>query len=455
MPHDELRLYPFQSDGVKHLLLRRSVLLADEMGLGKTIQAISAMQQLFTAGAIRRALVVCPASLCRNWRKEIAIWGGNNPAVIYEGASRYGMLEGNARILIASYETISADLKRETRLGSHFYDIGVDLLVLDEAQRIKAPSSVRARVLSHVLAPRRWAISGTPLENHPRELASILRFLFPNEFAEDTSLDDMTGVFAARDRCMVRRTKSQVGLELPPRTVSYMPVVMTPDQQADYEQVRQQVCHQVVNADSRGAAATAILTGLQQLRQTAAISTSGSSAKVDAIEEELEDIVAVGGKVVVFSFYANVALPAVHDRLARFGAVMLTGAMSSADKEKAHTRFLEDESVHVMCAGLQAAGVGLTWNVAQYVYHLDLWWNPQVLRQAEDRVHRIGQSNPVLIKRLIAEGTIDENIAHLLTAKEAVFDYVIGDQANPPVDQPGFEELVKLIGLKLSDLKIS
>ena len=205
MPHDELRLYPFQSDGVKHLLLRRSVLLADEMGLGKTIQAISAMQQLFTAGAIRRALVVCPASLCRNWRKEIAIWGGNNPAVIYEGASRYGMLEGNARILIASYETISADLKRETRLGSHFYDIGVDLLVLDEAQRIKAPSSVRARVLSHVLAPRRWAISGTPLENHPRELASILRFLFPNEFAEDTSLDDMTGVFAARDRCMVHR----------------------------------------------------------------------------------------------------------------------------------------------------------------------------------------------------------------------------------------------------------
>ena len=450
MPHRGA-LYPFQVEGTGQLVARRSVLLADDMGLGKTIQAASAMRELFDMGAVERVLIVCPASLCRNWRQEVQVWGGVS-AVLYEGSSRHGMLEGGAKVLIGSYEVIAADLGSITKGGTMYAEIGLDLLVLDEAQRIKAPTSARARCLSHLMAPRRWAITGTPLENHPRELASILRFLHPNEFGTADTLDDYRGIMRYRDLCMVRRTKDQVDIQLPSCTVSYTPVGMTPEQLAEYEQARDVVRSDVLHASSRQVAVTSLLGGLQRLRRVAAISSSGASAKVDLIEDELEGIVASGGKAIVFSSFANLALPVVARRLERFGSVLFTGAMTGAERHMAHTRFLEDDDARVMCASTQAAGVGITWTVAQYVFHLDLWWNPQVLRQAEDRAHRIGQVRPVNVKRLVAEGTVDEGIVRLLAAKEGIFDLLIGGGQDARGQDPDLSSLLQLVGLRLGDV---
>jgi SNF2 family DNA or RNA helicase len=423
------------------------------MGLGKTVQAAVAIKELFDTHSIRRVLIVCPLSLSRNWRREIKTWAGALPVVMYEGADRYGMLNGNAPILVGSYETVAADLRSATSEGQLFCDIGVDLIILDEAQRIKDPDSTRSRVLGRVVSARRWAISGTPLENHPRELSSLLRFLFPNEFSDKVTLDDLSLMLARRDFCMVRRTKDEVGLQLPPRTTDYVPIALTPDQAAEYDRALLEVQQAVLASPSRSELAARLLSGLQKLRRIAAISANGCSAKLDYIEEKAEELRSSGEKLIVFSSFPNLALKEVSKRLARFGPVLFTGEMSQDEREAAHERFLKDPECGVMCASLRAAGVGFTWVVARYVYHLDLWWNPQVIRQAEDRIHRIGQSQPVFLRRLVAERTIDEGIAILLERKEALFRRVVDDEAIEPQTDLPIDHLLGLIGLRPQEIK--
>ena len=447
-----MTLYPYQVEGVRRLVNQRCVLFADDMGLGKTVQAAVAMRQLFDADAIRRVLVVCPVSIMRNWRKEIVRWAPGLPAVLYEGAHRYGMLEGNARILIGSYETITEDLRRPTCNGRAFCDIGLDLLVLDEAQRIKAPGSFRSRILSRILSARRWALSGTPLENHPRDLNSILRFLFPNEYATGESINDLELMLQLRTSCLMRRTKDEVEIQLPARTVSYIPVQLCPDQASEYEQTLANVRSSLVGARSKSAVSSGLLAGLQKLRRITAVSGSGSSAKLDLISDELEVLAELGEKTVVFSSYANLALPVALDRLKRYRPVLFTGAMTQHDRELAHRSFTDNPNCLVMCASLRSAGVGLTWTVARHVYHLDLWWNPQAIRQAEDRVHRIGQRQPVFLRRLVAERTIDEGIVSLLESKDDLFRFVIDGAAPTPREQR-LDSLLNLVGLRRQDLE--
>jgi len=228
-----LNLYPFQRTGARALIERPRVLLGDEMGLGKTVQAAVALRQLFECGAAHRAVIVCPASLCVNWKHEVGKWAGL-ASVIYEGPDRFGMLYGNAAVVIGSFDTVASDLRTPTRSGTVFHDIGVDVVIVDEAQRIKDPASLRSKVLAKLLAARRWAITGTPVENHPRELASILRFLYPNEFITDTDFDDLRKILRHRDACLLRRTKQQVGLELPNKTVGSVTIELPPSQHLEY-----------------------------------------------------------------------------------------------------------------------------------------------------------------------------------------------------------------------------
>jgi SNF2 family DNA or RNA helicase len=442
-------LYPFQDEGVNHLVTRRCVLLADEMGLGKTVQAAVAMGKLFQMGAVRRALIVCPASLCRNWRKEIRAWSPELPVVLYEGGDRHGMLSGGAKILVGSFETIVGDMRIASRNGERFFDCGFDLVVIDEAQRIKEAESQKARVLSKLLAGRRWAISGTPMENSPRDLASILRFLWPNELPDDESLGDSVLIFSLRDRCMLRRTKRQVGLQLPEKVYSRVNIGMNPGQSAEYEQAVTEIQVGVESAQNPTGAMGALLAGLQKLRRLAVISSDGDSSKIDLLEDEIDEIVSSGEKVVVFSSFANLVLPVVAQRLRRYGTLLFTGGMSHDERSLAHERFLHDPSAAVMCASLKAAGVGLTWTVASHVYHLDTWWNPQVLRQAEDRVHRIGQERTVIVKQLIAEGTLEEAIDTLLLSKTEIFELVVEGAPLANLPAHSVKELASLVGLKL------
>jgi SNF2 family DNA or RNA helicase len=442
-----LQLYPFQQEGVENLVKRRSVLFADEMGLGKTVQAAVALRCLFDSRSISRVLIAAPIALTRNWKSELRKWAAL-PGVLYEGGSRYGLLEGNAAVLIGSYETICSDLEVATRGGERFHDLGIDVLIIDEAQRIKTPETVRARVLAKIVAPRRWAITGTPLENRPRELASILRYLFPNEFETADSLEDLPRILAYRDQAMFRRTKGMVGLQLPSKTVANISVALSPDQAAEYSQRLNDLKQELARGSGDRASLMRLLAGIQDLRRIAVISSNQDSSKLDFLESQLENICSNGEKAVVFSSFANIALPLFRERLSRFGAVLYTGAMSTDERERIHQRFIEDPSTRVMCASLKAAGVGLTWTVASHVFHTDVWWNPQVLNQADDRVHRIGQQKPVLVRRLVADGTIEEAINQLLETKEDIFKMVVDEAPPASITQRTYADLLALIGLK-------
>jgi SNF2 family DNA or RNA helicase len=423
-------------------------LFADEMGLGKTVQAAAAIRTLFREAAISRVLVICPFSLCRNWKRELQRWAYGIPSVLYEGADRYGMLSGNAKILIGSIETVANDLIRPTKQGRVFYDIGVDLLLIDEAHRIKDPDALKSRIFSSILAARRWALTGTPVENRPLELASILRFLFPNELHDVSSLNDNQLVLSLRDQSLLRRTKAQVGLELPAKTVADIPVALSPSQSAEYSTTLLRINEALGSAGNLKMAKACLLEGIQALRRIAVISDADESSKIDLLEEEVTELTDQGQKVVIFSTFAKLVLPIVRDRLDRFGAVSFTGDMVAEERERAHRSFIEDANTRVMCASLRAAGVGLTWTVASYVYHLDMWWNPQAMTQAEDRVHRIGQTQHVLVKRLVSEDTIEEGIGALQQAKSELFDLLICGSSGELRSETDFGVLLSLIGLK-------
>lgn len=446
---DSVTLYPFQEEGVAQLLQRRCVLFGDEMGLGKTVQAAVAIKRLFQQGAIHRVLVVCPSSLCRNWRKELRTWVPEIPAVIYEGGDRHGMLFGNAKILIGSFETVAMDLSCPTCEGKSYCDLGIDVLILDEAHRIKDAKSSKALIFCAVLAARRWALTGTPLENHPSELSSILRFLNPNEFMEEDALQDENLLLKYRDLCLFRRTKQQVGLQLPPKRITTVNIALSPSQAAEYENTLSTLRENLSAVTDLKAMAGILLSGLQALRRIAVIASDGESSKLDLLDEEVAELTERNEKVVVFSTFANLVLPAVQQRLSKYGAVSYTGSMSVEERELSHKQFLEDQNVRVMCASLRAAGVGLTWVVAVNVYHLDLWWNPQAMRQAEDRVHRIGQTQNVLIRRLISEDTIEEGIATLQQVKQDIFDLIINESPTGTEAPTDMNDLLSLIGLKL------
>jgi SNF2 family DNA or RNA helicase len=422
-------LYPFQEEGIRFLLNHPRALLADDMGLGKTVQVASALERLLNQKAIKRALIVSPVSLCQNWSSELNSWCKVARPVLYEGSERYGLLEGNAKIIISSYESIASDLKTATVSGERFCDIGVDLIVLDEAQKIKSPESMRSKIIAKILAPHRWALTGTPLENTPREFASILRFLEPNEFSESARLDDYAYLFKLRDQFMIRRLKDEVGLQLPSKSVKYLPVRMSPSQASEYSYVLEETLDLIKSpSEVKKFSSGHLLAKLQSLRRLSSISTTQDSSKIDLLEDELPSLVERGSKVVLFSSFPHLIFPEILKRLKHLGVVCFTGKMSKDDRIEAHQRFLSDPAVAVMCASVQAAGTGLTWTVAAYAYFLDLWWNPMVLKQAEDRIYRLGQKENVLIKRIISEGTIEEGIRQLLEKKLEIFDLMINDK---------------------------
>ncbi|GAA1132318.1 DEAD/DEAH box helicase [Kribbella jejuensis] len=441
--------------------------LADDMGLGKTITLISLhlhrQQSAETAGP---TLVVCPASLLGNWEREVQRFAPGTPVRRFHGTSR-SLDDAQDGFVLTTYGTLRRDA---VRLAAHPWA----LVVADEAQHVKNPSSSTAKALRTVPAKARVALTGTPVENNLSELWAVLDWTTPgllgrlgtfrNQWATPIEADKDEEVAARLAKLvrpfLLRRKKSDPGIapELPPKTETDQPVSLTREQVVLYEATVRELMDEVRASDrmARRGLIVKLLTGLKQicnhpaqyLKEPEDARLTGRSGKLELLDELLETILAEDGAVLVFTQYVAMArLLERHLTSRGIGAQLLHGGTPVPQREQMVDRFQAGE-VPVFLLSLKAAGTGLNLTRAEHVVHYDRWWNPAVEDQATDRAYRIGQTRPVQVHRLIAEGTIEDRIAGMLAAKRELADAVLsgGEAALTELSDAELADLVELRG---------
>ncbi len=418
-------LRDYQRDGVSWLKFLSNAnlgaMLADDMGLGKTIQA------LCVVGA--PALVVAPASVLHNWVAEIQRFRPALRVHTYHGPNR--QLDDTADITITTYAILRLD--EETLRAREW-----DSVILDEAQNIKNADSQVARAAFGLQARFRLTLTGTPVENRLEELWSQFHFTNPgllggrNDFQERYAkpISEGDGKIAERLRArikpfMLRRLKKEVARELPPRTDVVVHCTLNEKERELYDAILAATRANVIDQLKDGGNVLAALEALLRLRQACCHpgllpgQEAASSSKLDLLMDLLDKVLAEDHKALVFSQWTSL-LDRVEPLLdaAGVGFVRLDG--STRDRGAVVETFQSDAGPRVMLVSLKAGGTGLNLTAADNVFLLDPWWNPAVEDQAADRAHRIGQERPVLVHRLVTEGTVEERMLVLQDKKRAL-----------------------------------
>ncbi|MFI0709213.1 DEAD/DEAH box helicase [Streptomyces inhibens] len=434
--------------------------LADDMGLGKTITVI-ALHLHQRPGA--PVLVVCPASLLGNWQREIERFAPGTPVRRFHGAGRsLDDLEGG--FVLTTYGTMRSSA---TQLAGRPWA----WVVADEAQHVKNPRSSTAKALRSIKAPARIALTGTPVENNLSELWALLdwttpgllgplktfRALHAREVEGGENPEAAERLARLMRPFILRRKKSDPGIapELPPKTETDHPVALGREQAALYQAVVRETLSRIEAAEgiARRGLVMKLLTALKQicnhpaqyLKETAP-GLAARSGKLELLDELLDTILAEGGATLIFTQYVGMARLLERHLAARgIPTQFLHGGTPVAEREKMVDRFQSGQAP-VFLLSLKAAGTGLNLTRAGHVIHYDRWWNPAVEEQATDRAYRIGQTQPVQVHRLITEGTVEDNIAQLLSAKRALADAVLsgGETALTELSDAELADLVSL-----------
>ncbi|MBQ8683087.1 MAG: DEAD/DEAH box helicase [Clostridia bacterium] len=437
-------------------------ILADDMGLGKTIQIIALLLAAKEAGNTVPSLVVCPTSVVLGWEREIARF---TPAlrvlcVIGDAAERRRRLDtvSSYDVIITSYDMLKRDVDAYTPLTFRYH-------VLDEAQYIKNSRTQNARAVKTIRAASRFALTGTPVENRLGELWSIMDFLMPGLLfsypkfrsrLEQPILREQDDRALTRLRRMVspfilRRLKSEVLAELPPKTERVLPATMDRPQRQVYlsaiAQLRQQITGMGHLTGKNRLTVLAMLTRLRQLccdPRLCCEGYTGGSCKLDACIELLQEATAGGHKVLLFSQFTSM-LAIIRKRLEQesISYYLLQGSTPKEERARLVEAFNTDETA-VFLISLKAGGTGLNLTGADMVIHYDPWWNMSVQNQATDRAHRIGQKNPVQVIRLIARDTVEEKILQMQESKWQLAEQVVGGKT-PSINDLTAEELLELL----------
>jgi SNF2 family DNA or RNA helicase len=417
--------FPYQFEGIAFLYSRYSAVLADEMGLGKTMQAISTIRLLLYAGEVRNVLLVCPKPLVTNWRREFVLWAPEIPLAIIEGDQKrrhWQWQHPQAAVKIANYELLMRDRDVITDPDQHF-----DLVVLDEAQRIKNRSSTTSQVVRSIPRTRNWALTGTPVENSADDLVGIFDFLSQGYLSPGMKPRQMAK--ATRDY-VLRRTKDAVLEDMPPKLYRDAELDLTAEQWETYQAAEEEG---VLRLEGMGESITIqhVFELVLRLKQICNFDpVTSASSKYERLEADMEEVAASGQKAIVFSQWVQ-SLTRLKEGLRRFNPLEYHGKIPSKRRDGVIDQFKNDPNTHMILMSYGAGSVGLNLQFCRYVFLFDRWWNPAIEDQAINRAHRIGAAGSVTVTRMLTMGTIEERINQVLEEKRALFDSIFADQGSP------------------------
>ena len=460
-------LRPYQQHGVNWLQYLREndlgALLADDMGLGKTAQTIAHIAIEEAAGRLDRpALVVVPTTLVPNWTAELKRFAPHLRVVVLYGLDRHERRSdlGGVHVVITTYTVLTRDIEDMAQLSWH-------VVVLDEAQAIKNPGSKATHAVCRLNTRHRMCLSGTPIENNLGELWAQFAFLMPgllgtrkNFTRRFRSPIEKDGDPVRRRQLSVRirpfilrRTKSAVATELPPKHTILRRIVLAPDQRELYETIRETMHARVAQGIAeRGIARSHVLVldALLKLRQVccdprlvklANTDLTGSSSKLADMLEMVSEMIAEGRRILLFSQFTSM-LDLMKAPLTAAGIRFVELRGDTADRAEP-VRAFEAEEVPLFLISLKAGGRGLNLVSADTVIHYDPWWNPAVEDQASDRAHRIGQTKSVFVYKLIAADTVEERIVEMQERKAALANIALTEDgvALPAMDEDDIDYL--------------
>jgi SNF2 family DNA or RNA helicase len=419
------RPFPFQLDGMAFLVPRHGAVLADEMGLGKSMQAISSIRLLVRSGEARRVLVVCPKGLVSNWARELADWAPELVVAVIEGDQprrRWQWSLPDVPVKLANYEVLVRDRDLVAELGLSF-----DLVVLDEAQRIKNRASQTNQSVRSLDRRRSWALTGTPIENSADDLVGLFEFVAPGQISERMTPKAMG---AAVSDHILRRTKDKVLKDMPPRLNRDERIELTAEQRETYRRAEEEGVLRLADM-GREATIQHVFELVLRLKQICNFDTAtGESAKLECLQAELEEVQASGRKALVFSQWVE-TLGRLEGALGKFGAIQYHGGMSTVARDEAIRRFKHEKKHSVLLLSYGAGAVGLNLQFSQYVFLFDRWWNPAVEDQAINRAHRIGAAGAVTVTRFLSVDTIEERIDEVLRRKRDLSETILSQAGEP------------------------
>ena len=433
-------LRPYQLKGVHFLVRQNSCLLADEMGLGKTVQVAVALSLLLPKSKYGRALVVVPASLRINWEKEIDKWAPKLSVRRLQGDAqeRSANYRLPINVLIASYEQIREDALSLSNM------VRFDVVVLDEAQKIKNLHSATSLAVRILQRDRSWAMTGTPIENSVNDLFAIFRFVKLGLLNQAMNRLEMHRTMKPH---FMRRRKKNVLKEIPPIILQDIPIELSPQQKKAYMNIWNNRYVLITKGRDRIVSAD-IFSVITKLKQICNYDIeSGESSKIEALRLIIDNLSGKEDKLIVFSQYVETLKQISKNLQGKIRHEIYHGGLSEDARNMMITRFQKEEGPRVLLMSLKAGGIGLNLQEASSIVLFDRWWNPAVEEQAINRAHRFGRTTILHVFRFTVVDSIEERIISILDEKKALFEQYVNKAETAEIPSLDMNDLMKILNL--------